>query len=127
MSDGDTWIARVQGTPPSVESCKRLLHEVCTIRAIQPGSNVPVPWIITYRTTDDNPVKAAFTIQQYIHADTAMNALGEDVSRANEMAAGWEEKYYGTIAKIQVIVNHSRLIMFSSHIDRRRFPRCVSI
>lgn len=102
FSNGDTWIARVQKTPTSVDSCKRLLHEVCTIGAIQQRSSVPIPSIVAYRTAADNPVGAAFTIQQYIHADTGMNVLGEGFSKRIQMTAGWEERYFGAMARIQV-------------------------
>lgn len=107
FSDGDAWIVRVQKTTPSADSFKRLLHEVCTIRAIQQRSNVPIPRMITYRTAEDNPVRAAFTIQQYVHADTAMNVLGERFSRKTQMTAGWEERYYGAMARIQVTITYS--------------------
>ncbi|KZM19152.1 uncharacterized protein EKO05_0003191 [Ascochyta rabiei] len=111
FSDGDIWIARVQKTPPSADSCKRLLHEVYTIRAIQQQSNVPVPKILAYRTAEDNPVRAAFTIQQYVHADTGMNVLGEGFSKKAQITAGWEERYYKTMARIQADMSSVRFSM----------------
>jgi hypothetical protein len=107
FSDGDNWIARVRKVPASAESCQRLLHEVHTIGAIQQMSNIPVPRIITYRAGEDNPVGAAFTIQEYVHANNGMAWIGQDFSKATEMTAGWEEKYYGGMAEIQVTVLHS--------------------
>ncbi|KAJ8108631.1 hypothetical protein OPT61_g8036 [Boeremia exigua] len=105
FSDGDTWIARVQKTPASSDSYKRLLHEVCTIRVIQQRSNIPVPRTVACCTAEDNPVGAAFTIQQYVHADTGMNVLGEDFPKKLLMTPGWEERYYGAMARIQAEIS----------------------
>lgn len=126
FSDGDRWIVRVQKMEPSIASCQRLLHEVCAVAAIQQRSSVPIPKIITYRTAENSPVRAGFIIQQYVHADTAMNVLGEQFSRAAQMTAGWKEKYFAAMATIQVTVAHSWSMLFLSHVVRQRCRRCAS-
>ncbi|KAK4156049.1 hypothetical protein C8A00DRAFT_41427 [Chaetomidium leptoderma] len=102
------WLARLQLTPPTPESCQGLLNEVHAMAAVRSRSKIPVPQVFDHDATGESGVGVAFMLTEFIPGDTAMDSFGGYEVHHGETPAQFRDKFHAALADIQTEITSIR-------------------
>lgn len=96
------WIARVQLEPSTQSSASLLRAEIDATELVRARTKIPVPRIFGYELDDKNEVHAAFTLMEFLHGPSAMDAEGGYEVHRGQIPPARKESFYEEVAGMQV-------------------------